>query len=141
MFFLRSFDPIFKNYEKEVCVYQWENQNYPNGAIFILLEPKCIKMENNINFIINRNRGWMFKEAQLTYDLQLEMLVFHCSWFDGDWIQNEYNIGTDNFFNNTEKEYTFDNFFNGAFCFHWHNKWNKLIEDNSIIKLGSNNKK
>lgn len=133
-FFLRSFDPIFKNYEKEVCVYQWENQNHPNNAIFISLEPKSLKMKNNINFIINRNRGWGFKQAQLTYDLPLEIIVLPCSWFDGDWILNSYNIGADNFFKNTEKEYSFDNFFNGAFCYHWHNRWNKSIQDNSIIK-------
>ena len=133
-FILRSFDPIFKNYEKEVCVYQWENQNYPNGAIFISLEPKCDKMKNNIDFIINRNKGWGFQEAILTYDSELDMLILPCSWFDSDWIKNPYNIGTSNFFKNTEKEYTFDNFFNGAFCYHWHNNWNKPIEDNSIIK-------
>ena len=135
-FILRSFDPIFKNYEKEVCVYQWGHQDYPNGAIFISLEPKCIKMKHNINFIINRNRGWGFQEADLTFNLPLEMLVLPSSWFNGDWIQkqNPYNIGTSNFFKNTEKEYTFDNFFYGAFCYHWHNKWNKPIEDNSIIK-------
>ena len=133
-FVLRNFDPIFKNYEKEVCVYQWEKQNYPNGAIFISLELKSPKMKQNIDFIINRNRGWGFQEARLTYDLPLEMLVLPCSWFNGDWIQNPYNIGTPNFFKNTEKKYTFDNFFNGAFCYHWHNKWNKPCEDNSIIK-------
>jgi len=127
-FFLRSFDPIFKNYEKEVCVYQWATQNYPNNAILISLQPKCVKMKNNINFIINRNKGWGFQQARLTYDLQLYMLVLPCSWFDSDWIQNPYNIGTANFFKNTEKEYTFDNFFNGAFCYHWHNNWNSLIE-------------
>jgi hypothetical protein len=132
--FLRSFDPIFKNYEKEVCVYTWENQNYPNGAIFISLEPKSAKMKNNINFIINRNRGWGFQEARLTFDLPLDMLVLPCSWFDGSWIQNPYNIGASIFFKNTEKEYTFDKFFNGSFCYHWHNKWNKPIEENSIFK-------
>ncbi len=133
-FILRSFDPIFKNYEKEVCVYQWENQNYPNGAIFISLEPKSIKMKNNINFIINRNKGWGFQEANLTYDLPLDMLVLPCSWFNGDWIENPYNIGTFNFFKDSKKEYNFDNFFNGAFCYHWHNKWDITIEENSIIK-------
>jgi len=136
-FFLRSFDPIFKNYEKEICVYQWENQMYPNNAIFISLKPKSVKMKNNINFIINYNKGWGFKRAKLTYNLPLEMLVLPCSWFNGDWIRNPYNIGTigtSNFFKNTKKEYTFDNFFNGAFCYHWHNKWDKPIEDNSIIK-------
>lgn len=133
-FILRSFDPIFKNYETEICVYQWENQNFPNNAIFISLEPKSLKMKNNINFIINRNRGWGFNEAQLTYNLPLEMLILPCSWFDGNWIKNSYNINPSNIFNNTEKEYTFENFFNGAFCYHWHNKWNTPINNNSIIK-------
>lgn len=132
-FILKSFDPIFKNYEKEICVYQWENQNYPNGAIFISLEPKCIKMKNNINFIINRNRGWGFQEAELTYNLPLDMLVLPCSWFDGDWLLNKFK-NNNNFFNNTQKKYTFDNFFNGAFCYHWHNRWNIPIQNNSIIK-------
>lgn len=136
-FFLRSFDPIFKNYEKEVCVYQWEKKHYPNNSIFISLEPKCIKMKNNIEFIINRNRGWGFQEAQLTYNISLEMLVLPCSWFDSAWIENPIFIKGEqfnNFFEQSNKEYTFDNFFNGAFCYHWHNRWNKPIEDNSIIK-------
>ena len=55
-FFLRSFDPLFINYEKEVCLYQWEKQNYPNNAIIISLEPKCIKMEQNINKKKNNNQ-------------------------------------------------------------------------------------
>lgn len=137
LFFLRSFDPIFKNYEKEVCLYQWRTQNYPNNAIFISLEPKCLKMKNNIIFIINRNKGWGgVQRAKLTYDLPLEILVLPCSWFNPDWIPNPYHNGGVGsiFFKNTEKEYTFDNFFYGAFCYHMHNKWNKPIEDNSIIK-------
>ena len=136
-FVLRSFDPIFKNYEKEICVYQWENRGYPNGAIFISLELKSPKMKNNIEFIINRNRGWGFQEAQLTYNISLEMLVLPCSWFDSAWIENPIFIKGEqfnNFFEQSNKEYTFDNFFNGAFCYHWHNRWNKPIEDNSIIK-------
>lgn len=133
-FFLRSFDPIFKNYEKEICVYQWENQQYPNNAIFISLEPNSIKMKNNIHFIINYNRGWGFQEAKLTYNLPLDMLVLPCSWFDGDWIPNLYDIGTVNFFKNSKKKYNFDNFFKGSFCYHWHNKWNMKIEKNSIIE-------
>ena len=135
-FILRSFDPIFKNYEKEVCVYQWEHQDYPNGAIFISLEPKCIKMKNNINFIMKRNRGWGFQGAQLTYDLPLEMLVLPYSWFDGAWIENPIFIKKnqfDNFFKETNKQYNFENFFKGSFCYHWHNRWNKIIEETSIF--------
>ena len=132
-FFLRNFDSIFHNFENEICVYQWENQNYPNGAIFISLESKSEKMKKNIEFIINRNRGWGFQEANLTYDLPLDMLVLPCSWFDADWIPNEYDIGVKKFFENTDKQYDFDNFFKGCFCYHWHNKWDKKIENNSII--------
>ena len=132
-FILRSFDPIFKNYENEICVYQWENQNYPNGAIFISLHKESIKMKENIIFIISRNKGWGFKEAQLNYDLPMNFYVLRCRWFNADWIKNSYNIGTVNFFKNSEKHYNFENFFKYAFCYHWHNKWNMVIEENSII--------
>ena len=54
---------------------------------------------------------------------------------DADWIKNPYEIGTENFFENTSIKYTFNNFFRGCFCYHWHNKWNKTIENNSIIEL------
>jgi hypothetical protein len=128
---LRSFDPIFFNYTDNICVYQWENQSYPNNAIYISLLPKSEKMKKNIEFILNRNRGWGFQQANLTYDLPLDMLVLPCSWFNGDWIDNPYNLGWVAFFENTTKIYTFDNFFEGSFCYHWHNKWNKQIEPNS----------
>jgi hypothetical protein len=133
-FFLRSFDPLFYNYENEICVYQWENQHYPNNAIYISLESKSEKMKKNIEFIIQHNRGWGFQEANLNYGLDdLDMLVLPCSWFDGSWIKNPYNIGFDFFFENTDKKYDFTNFFTGSFCYHWHNKWNNQIHDNSII--------
>jgi hypothetical protein len=133
-FFLRKFDPIFCNFENEICLYQWEKQNYPNNAIFISLEAKSEKMKKNIAFIINRNLGWGFQQAYLTFDLPLDMLILPCSWFDADWLSDKYNfIGLEKFFENTDKQYDFDNFFKGCFCYHWHNKWNKKIDDNSII--------
>lgn len=132
-FILRNFDPLFYNYENEICVYQWENQNFPNGAIYISLEPKSEKMKKNIEFIINRNRGWGFCEALMTYDLPLDMLVLPCSWFDAGWIDTPYNIGCDKFFKNSNMKYDFNKFFKGSFCYHWHNRWNNTIEDNSII--------
>jgi len=122
-FFLRSFDPIFFHYENHICVYQWENQFYPNNAIYISIKPYSDIMKKNIEFIINRNNGWGFQEAMLTFDLDLDMLVLPCSWFDADWIINSYNIGTNSFFEFTTKSYDFDNFFTGSFCYHWHNKW------------------
>ena len=132
-FILRSFDPIFSNFENEICVYQWEAQNYPNNAIFVSLEPRSEKMRKNIEFIIQRNRGWGFQEAELTYDLALDMLVLPCAWFDADWVKNPFNIGTNLFFEHTDKQYYFNNFFKGSFCYPWHNNWNKKIDDSSII--------
>ncbi len=132
-FILRNFDPIFLKFENEICLYQWENQKYPNNAIFMSLKVKSEKMKKNIEFIINRKRGWGFQRAKLTYDLPLDILVLPCSWFDASWIRNGYNISFDSFFEDTNKKYDFDNFFNGSFCYHWHNRWNKKIHDNSII--------
>ena len=95
------------------------------------LQIKSEKMKKNIEFIINRDRGWGFQQAQLTYDLPLDMLVLPCSWFDAGWLDNPETFGY--FFENTDKQYDFDNFVNGSFCYHWHNRWNNKIHDNSII--------
>ena len=133
IFFLRNFDPIFYRFESEICVYTWENQNYPNGAIFISIIPENPKLKNAIKFIINRNKGWGFQEANLTFDLPLDMFVLPCSWFDPSWIDNPYNLKFTDFFKNSDILYTFDNFFNGSFCYHWHNQWNDPIDKNSIV--------
>lgn len=131
-FFLRPFDPLFFNYGNEICVYQWEEHNFPNGAIFISLEQKSDKLRQNIEFIIKNNKGWGFQEANLTYDLPLDMLVLPCSWFDGGWIKNSYDIYFEHFFKKTLGKYNFDNFFAGSFCFHWHNKWDAKIHRKSV---------
>ena len=60
------------------------------------------------------------------------MLVLPCSWFDGSWLGN-IDFGCDEFFQTSNKTYTFENFFNGGFCYHWHNRWNHYIKDNSPI--------
>lgn len=135
--FLRSFDTIFKNYEKEVCVYQWGKQNYPNNAIVISLVPKSSNLKNIIDFFHYQNTGWR-TQSNCTYSSPLDMLVLPCSWFDPAWIDNPYNrkigINKQTIFNKTEIKYNFDNFFPGSYCFHWHNKWDKPIEKNSILE-------
>lgn len=128
--FLRSFDPLLCNFKNDICVYQWENQNYPNNAIFFSQHRKSAKMKKVIEFIMNRNYGWGFQQSMLTYDLPVDLLVLPCSWFDAGWIcQPNFS----DFFVNTDNQYSFENFFPGSFCYHWHNKWNDKIEDNSII--------
>lgn len=133
--FLRSFDPVFYNFENEICVYTWEKQPYPNGAIFISLEPYSEKMKANINFIKHRRMGWSFQLAGLTFDLPLDMLVLPCSWFDGSWLEdNPYNIHFHDIFKATDKKYDLKTFFTGAFCYHWHNDWDLPVDDTSIFK-------
>lgn len=110
-FILRSFDSLFKTFENEICVYTWERQNYPNNAIYFSLKPFDERMKQNMEFIINRNRGWGFQEAQLTYDLPMNLLVLPCSWFDPDWLST--SCDTDYFFESTEEKYTFESFFPG----------------------------
>lgn len=134
-FILRSFDPLFNNYGNEICVYQWELLNYPNNAIYMSLEPKSEKMKNNIEYIIKRDRGFGFQEANLTFDLPLDMLVLPCSWFDSVWAVNDENTSNSNkfIFKNTDRQYNFNNFFYGSFCYHWHNYWNGEIQENCIL--------
>jgi len=131
IYFLRSFDPLFEHYKNDITVYRWEYSNHPNGAIFICLQPENEKLKSIIEFIINRNLGWGFEEAQLTDDLNLGFNVLPCSWFDAGWLENPDKIKFNDFFTATKKTITFDNFFKGAFCYHWHNMWNKPIEKNS----------
>ena len=133
IFFLRSFDPLFYQYENEICTYQWEKQNFPNNAIVISLIPQSDKLKNTIDFFHNQNTGWR-TQGNCKYNSPLDMLVLPCSWFNGDWIENPYNIGTEKFFEQTDKTYDFTNFFTGSFCYHWHNKWQKPIHPTSIIQ-------
>jgi hypothetical protein len=88
-----------------------------------------------MKFISNRKFGWGFQRAGLTYDLDLDYLVLPCAWFDGAWIVNPYN---QNIFVSCAKEYNYDNFFAGAFCFHWHNQWDKKKEDTSVLRQLTN---
>jgi len=95
-------------------------------------------MKNIIDFFHNQNTGWR-TQGNCTYNNSpIDWLVLHCSWFDPSWIDNPYNLRFETFFENTEKIYTFDNFFKGAFCYHWHNKWNAPLYDNCILKQLSN---
>jgi hypothetical protein len=133
--FLRNFDPLFKNYENEICLYRWSHQNYPNNAIFISLEPNSLKMKNNINFIIKHDKGWGFQRANLHKRLDMDILILPCSWFDAGWMKTD-NTEFESFkrfFEETDKVYNFNNFHKGSFCYHWHNKWKDRIQENCIF--------
>lgn len=133
--FIKSFDPLFVNFGDQICLYSWENQQYPNNAIFFSLKPFDVRLETAMKFIIKRNMGWGFQQAKLTYDLPLDFLILPCTWFDPEWINKTYFSGKfEEFFCKTTKIYTIDNFHPGIFCYHWHNNWHKQIDQTSAMK-------
>ena len=134
---LRSFDPLFEKYSDKIILYRWGLQNFPNNAIYISLIPHNPKMKQIILFIMNRQMGWGFQQAKITYNLPLNILVLPSSWFDPLFIDdNNAKVRTISIFKTCNKKCFKDLFIfcDGAFCYHWHNQWDTLIEDDSIIQ-------
>ena len=129
--FLRPIDPILLEYPHEMIVYEWEEQPYPNNAIFISLQPENPKLLHVIEYIVKQNRGWGFHK-KITFDLPLDFLVLPCEWFDPGWVENPLT-NFDDIFLPTIKTWNHNNFFPNSFCFHWHNKWNDTIDKTSIF--------
>lgn len=131
--FLRSFDPLFARFGDDPCVYQWEKQRYPNNAIFWWLHgPSRRTMADVVAMIAERDRGWGFQQARLTYDLPLPLLVLPCAWFDASWIPNPRELTCDGFFGaDTEERLTRETLFPGAFAYHWHNRWGAEVAPRS----------
>ena len=132
--FLRSFEPLFNKFENDICAYAWEYQPYPNNAILISLIPNSDNLKSIIEYIITRNKGFGFQQSQLTYDLPIDILVLPCAWFDPIFIENPTQRRNSKFFiENTNVKYNLNNFFSGAFCYHWHNFGSMNINNSSIM--------
>ena len=82
-------------------------------ASAISLEKKSKKLEQNIDYIIKKNNGWGFQQANLTIDSSLDFLILPCEWFDGAWVENPYEFTWDNFFQKSKEKVTPNNFFTG----------------------------
>ncbi len=130
IFFTRSLDPLLVKYTDEVLVYEWEDQNYPNGALFICLEAHSPKLTTVIEYIKKRNLGWGFQDYErqinhLTFDLPLPLTVMPCGWVDPMWLSNQRGLHFNDFFSPYVSKHTMDSLFPGAFCIHWHNQFSK----------------
>lgn len=132
--FLRSMAPLFANYQQHICLYQWENQKNPNNAIIVCLNPKNAEMEYILNVLYQHRAIYIPPIYSCSYDVPLPVLVLPCSWFDADWIDNPFHMEWDDFFKGTTSSYSLDSFHSGAFTYHWHNRWNAPIEENSPIR-------
>jgi len=138
IFFLRNFEPLFSTFKNTNLLYQWEYRNYPNNGICISLEINNANIKNTIEFIINRDNGWGFQRAKLTYDLPLDITVLPCITFDPGWINSDFSKRdqwSNIFFDESRyKGINLESFYKGCFAYHWHNRWNRKIHDNSIIR-------
>lgn len=129
IFFLKNVDPVFAEYADQICMYQWEAQNYPNNAIFFSLQPQSPALMRTMESIRRKGNGWGCQEAKLLYsDESLEITVLPVAWFDPSWIKNSINFHFNDFFKAQGKRWDFTSFFPNSFAYHWHNKWNDPIE-------------
>jgi hypothetical protein len=128
VFWLRCLDPVLSAFSHDVCVYQWERQPYPNGAVFVCLQSHHPELLKAIKLLHDTKRGWGFQEAGFGYDSSVDFLVLPCSWFDAGWVDGE---SFQWFFLGTTK--TIDTFYPGAFAFHWHNKWHDTVHSDSMF--------
>jgi hypothetical protein len=142
IFFLRNIDKLLCNFKDDICVYNWAEQNYPNGAYLQNISKLNPKFEKFVSYLIDRNQGFGFQESQLTFDSPVDLLVLPCSWFDGPFcidFPEPFDIlsngGPDlkSFFRYTENKVNLDNFAVGAFCYHWHNLWYESYDENSFF--------
>ena len=135
-FFLRNFDPLFAAFSDDLCVYDQTGQ-IPNNAVVLSLQPQSKKAEALMMFFVNRNLGWSFSHPDLTYDTDIDVLSLPGSWFDPMlyiWYNKIPNwLTKEDFLVKTDKTYTFDNFYKGAFCYHWHSGWSLTTEETAII--------
>ena len=122
-FFLRCFDPLFAEFEDELCYY-YLNKYFANNAIVLSLQPQSNKIKSFIRFLAKRDKSWGFGDGGLPYTLAEDALVLPCAWFDPCVVYGRvYRRDRESFFSNTTKVVGFDNFYPGAFCYHWHNSW------------------
>ena len=61
------------------------------------MEPKSENFKQNVEYIINLQKGWGSSRQKLTFDMPLKLLILPCSWFDPDWIKPESEKKWDSF--------------------------------------------
>ena len=128
-FFLRCWDPLFSEFPDELCFYSFTS-GHANNAVVVSLQQKSSKVKQLIKFMAKRNKSWGFADGGLPLNMEVGALALPCEWFNPC---IGHGVGQSaGFFNGTNKEWSFDNFYKGAFCHHWHNAWDVEIADTSI---------
>ena len=123
---LRDFSPILD----QEFAYKWELKNGQiNNAVISIFKRSRLSQEllNGVLQIpVTELTSWgciNFMRAKKITDFT----VFPCAFFDADWTGDNLN--------NTFKKMDCVNLFDGAFSWHWHNRWNTPIEDGSKFQI------
>jgi len=90
------------------------------------LKPQDTKLKSVIDHLKQKGMGFGFQQAKLDYRTKLPLTVLPYAWFDPGWLDD-----ANTFFKTTKHTISCRTFHKGAFCFHWHNKWNVCIEEKS----------
>jgi len=113
---------------------QWGTDMCGNAAIL-----RLEKGHSLIKEVVNRYRKPFYPTStfQVDNDLSLTMLpstFFDILWRGRDAIPKDINfIELEDFFKKGDKKITMENIFPSCYAYHWHNRWNDLIEENSPI--------
>jgi len=134
---LRDLSPLLK-YD---FFYQWgsttKSINMLNGAIMHL------KKDSNANnlatqYILNSYARPGAGSLQWASDLYLQIknqcpnvVIFPAAFFNSEWQHNQHTVDEDGFVKHKFSE----NIFDGAFSWHWHNRWDKNIEEESKFDI------
>jgi len=128
--FLRDFDPLFATFHDQVFAYAWGTEDYPNNAILFAPEPKHVDIFSLITVLVAMQEGFGFQNT-LRFSSPVPMTVLPCSWFDASWIDNPLGLTYHDFFSPSVVKFDCDNFFPGAFAYHWHNQYSKRVATTS----------
>ncbi len=132
---LRDISPLNK-YE---FLYQWGSSGTTNNEPNIFYNGACMRL--NYNSSASRNllthtlrinssesTAWSSQLYSMVSDSNLH--YFPCAWFNTEWCLSEPNYNFDPF-----KVTGRTDMHNGAFTWHWHNRWLDDIEDGSKFQL------
>lgn len=137
---LRDLSPLM-NYD---FFYQWgaypDNNNWINGAVMHL---KKNSNANNYssNLILNTyaipySLNWASELYLQVKHVHPEIVIFPAAFFNSEWQCNHVENVTNNITEHPFKKNSRSNdLFEGAFTWHWHNRWNEDIEEGSKFNI------
>jgi len=123
-------------------LYQWgssgttpeEPSIFYNGAVMRLdkgSEASIKLLAQTLNIPSSESTSWSSILYSRVHDVNLNH--FPCAWFNTEWCLKDPNYSLEPFKSDSKKE-----LFDGAFTWHWHNKWNDEIEEGCKFNILEN---